>query len=189
MSHVLLWRPFEAAGPILPYRIARLGAVEGTVLQAAGIEDALAGVAGRGGAKQGECVEIAREGIAEVEYGAHVPIGAPITADADGRATPLSGAGIHQFVTDGEPADTDIAVAGIKLTDLLVGAVTITPDTAGVSNANASIVDDGKIQIRTSTTGTRVLVTWRRVEHVVGTAEVAGNQGDIGLVHLGLAVY
>ena len=189
MSRVLLWQPFSAGEDIAPYRIAKMGDADGETLQAAGVDDPLIGTVGRAGGKQGQCVDVARYGIADVEYGAFIRRGDPLTADRAGKATPLSGAGIHQFLVDGAAADADIAVAGIKLTDQLVGAWALTPNTAGAANLNASIHADGLIRIRTTTTGDRVIVTWRRPEHVVGTAEVQGNAGDIGKVHLGLAVY
>ncbi len=86
MSHVLMWRAADAGGTVSPYRIVKYGGADGAVVQSAAAADAHVGVSGRAAAADGGRVEIARAGIADVEYGGNVARGALLTADADGKA-------------------------------------------------------------------------------------------------------
>lgn len=185
MARVLFWQALDAGGAIAPRRIARMGDSDRHVLQAAGVGHPLVGIAGRARGKEDERVEIARIGIAEVEYGAAVQRGDPLTADDDGKAVPIDGAGMFQAVVAGEAADTDIAVAGILRSDALVGVST----TDGTAVANPIIHADGQIRSTGTTQNKHLIVTWRRRIHVVGIAEVDGVAGDIGEALIAPGVY
>ena len=86
MSHVLMWRAADAGGAVAPHRIVKYGDDDATVVQSAVAADAHVGVSGRAAAASGGRVEIARAGIADVEYGGNVARGALLTADAEGKA-------------------------------------------------------------------------------------------------------
>ena len=86
MSHVLMWRAADAGGDVSPYRIVKYGDADGAVVQSTAAADAHVGVSGRAAAAEGGRVEIARAGIADVEYGGNVARGALLTADAEGKA-------------------------------------------------------------------------------------------------------
>ena len=86
MSHVLMWRAADAGGAVASHRIVKYGDADGKVVQSAAAEDAHVGVSGRASTASGGRVEIARAGIADVQYGGNVARGALLTADADGKA-------------------------------------------------------------------------------------------------------
>lgn len=185
MSHVTHWQAKDAGAAIAAHRIVTAGAAGHAVIQAAASSAPLLGIAGRAGGAAGGRVEIARQGIAPVEYGAAVAAGDFLTADADGKAIPLTGAGIFHHWADGVGANANMAVTGILLTDELIGAWELASGTTNtVGNLSASIHADGQIRVTVSTSGDRVLVTWRRVLNFVGIAEIAGVAGDIGEVFL-----
>jgi hypothetical protein len=72
--------------------------------------------------------------------------------------------GLQINLAAGVAADTDIAVAGIKLTSTLIAVFEFsTPGTnmaIGNQTANCSITSDGNIQCSASTTGDYVQVFW-----------------------------
>ena len=86
MSHVLMWRAADAGGAVASHRIVKYGDADGKVVLSAAAADAHVGVSGRASAASGGRVEIARAGIADIEYGGNVVRGALLTADADGKA-------------------------------------------------------------------------------------------------------
>ena len=86
MSHVLMWWAADAGGAVSPHRIVKYGDADGKVVQSAAAGDAHVGISGRATAAAGGRVEIARAGIADVEFGGNVTRGALLTADADGKA-------------------------------------------------------------------------------------------------------
>ena len=86
MSHVLMWRAADAGGAIAPHRIVKYGDADGKVVQSAAAGDAHVGVSGRTKAAKDARVEIARNGIADIEFGDNVTRGALLTADSDGKA-------------------------------------------------------------------------------------------------------
>ena len=93
MSNPLLLKGFTAGGAISPYRIVRFSAAE-TVVQAAAATEAMFGVNTDLTIVSGERVEVMTHGIAWVEAGAAITIGAPVTADSVGRgvtAAPAAG--------------------------------------------------------------------------------------------------
>jgi hypothetical protein len=93
VSNPLLLKGFTAGGAISPYRIVRFSAAE-TVIQAAAATEAMFGVNTDLTIVSGERVEVMTHGIAWVEAGAAVALGAPVTADSVGRgvaAAPAAG--------------------------------------------------------------------------------------------------
>ena len=86
MSHVLMWRAADAGAAVAPYRIVKYGDADGKVVQSAAAGDAHVGVSSRAPAAAGGRVEIARAGIADIEFGGNVTRGGLLTADADGKA-------------------------------------------------------------------------------------------------------
>ena len=91
MSHVLMWRAADAGGAVAPRRIVKYDDADGKVVQSSAAADAHVGISGRAAAASGGRVEIARVGIADIEYGGAVARGALLTADGDGKAVTASG--------------------------------------------------------------------------------------------------
>jgi hypothetical protein len=85
MSELLL-KGFTAAAPVAKHRIVKFSANDRQVVQAAAASDASIGISAELNAATGETVDIARVGITLVEFGGTVARGAPITANADGKA-------------------------------------------------------------------------------------------------------
>ena len=98
MSNPLLLKGFTAGGAISPYRIVRFSAAE-TVIQAAAATEAMFGVNTDLTIVSGERVEVMTHGIAWVEAGAAITIGAPVTADSLGRGvTAAPAAGVNNRI-------------------------------------------------------------------------------------------
>ena len=93
MSNVLMWKAYEADGAIGAYKIVHPGASAGEVKVASAAGNKVFGVTGRAAAKDGERVEVAHVGIAEVEAGAAVAHGDLLKSDGDGNAIPAAAAG------------------------------------------------------------------------------------------------
>lgn len=85
MSELLL-KNYVAGAATTKYRIAKFGASDREVVQAAAATDALIGVFAELDASQGERVDVVRVGMPLVEYGGNVTRGDALTADADGKA-------------------------------------------------------------------------------------------------------
>lgn len=80
-------KSYIADAAILPFRIVKAGAADGSIAQAAAATDASMGVADSLGAgAAGDSVDVIVSGYASVTYGGTVTRGAPLTADASGRA-------------------------------------------------------------------------------------------------------
>lgn len=77
---------YVASGAIAARRIVKHGAADGTALQATAATEALLGVTTDIPAVSGERVDVYRAGVVPVQYGGNVTRGAPLTADADGKA-------------------------------------------------------------------------------------------------------
>lgn len=91
MSNPTLIKTMTAGGAISHRRILKHGSADHEVVQAAASSDLLAGVAvAPGGVASGERVDVAMDGIAEVEFGGTVTRGQPVTADASGKAVAAS---------------------------------------------------------------------------------------------------
>ena len=89
----LLNKAFSAGAAVNPYRIVKFSAAE-TVIQGAAATDSLVGVNTDLSVASGERIEVAVQGIAYVEAGAAVTVGALVTADSVGRgvaAAPATG--------------------------------------------------------------------------------------------------
>lgn len=98
MGNHILNKNGTAEGVIGAYRIVKFGAADGGYLQAAAATDALVGVTDGLPVVAGERVDIVKMGIAPVEFGGNVTRGAPVTADADGKAVaaaPAAGANVR----------------------------------------------------------------------------------------------
>lgn len=94
MSNPLLLKGLVAGAAIAAYRIVKLSAAD-TVIQSAAATDAHIGVVTDVGPASGERCEVMTHGIANVEAGAAVTLGALVTSDATGRgiaAAPAVGA-------------------------------------------------------------------------------------------------
>ena len=94
MSNPLLFKAYVAGGAINPYRIVRITNAD-TVEQAAAVLNTLIGVNTDLPIVSGERVEVMMQGIAWVEAGAAITVGAPVTSDSSGRgiaAAPAAGA-------------------------------------------------------------------------------------------------
>lgn len=99
MRNEILNKNHTAEGAIAGFRIAKFGAVDGNVLQAAAATDKLMGVnKSLAAAVVGDRIDVVRIGIAEVEYGGAVAAGDPLTSDATGRAitaAPAAGSNVR----------------------------------------------------------------------------------------------
>lgn len=94
MQNPGLIKNYSAEGAIPAYRIVKFGAADGGVLVSAAAADKHVGVNGRlAAAVAGDRIDIARTGIAEVEYGGNVAAGDLLTSDASGRAIVATAAG------------------------------------------------------------------------------------------------
>lgn len=94
MSNPLLYKAYVAGGAINPYRIVRITNAD-TVEQAAAVLNTLIGVNTDLPIVAGERVEVMMQGIAYVEAGASIAVGAEVTSDSSGRgitAAPAAGA-------------------------------------------------------------------------------------------------
>lgn len=97
MSNVLLFKNVTAGAAINAYRIVKLSAAD-TVILAAAASDSLVGVNADIAPALGERCDVALMGIAFVEAGAAVAIGAMVTSDAVGRgvtAAPAAGSNVR----------------------------------------------------------------------------------------------
>jgi hypothetical protein len=80
-----MYKAFTAGAAIAAFRIVRFSAAE-TVVQAAAATESMFGVNSDLAVANGERCEVMTDGIAWIEAGAAVTIGALITADSVGRA-------------------------------------------------------------------------------------------------------
>lgn len=77
---------YLAEAIIAACRIVKHGTADDKVIQAAAVSDGIMGVTTSVPAAIGEHVDVIKSGIANVEYGATVTRGAPLTTDSVGRA-------------------------------------------------------------------------------------------------------
>ena len=97
MSNVLLFKNFTAGAAVNAYRIVKLLAAD-TVVLAAAASDNLIGVNGDIAPALNERCDVALMGIAFVESGAALAMGAMVTSDAIGRgvkAAPAAGSNVR----------------------------------------------------------------------------------------------
>ncbi len=82
----LFIKSFRADAAIAPHRIVRAGAADASIAQASAAANPILGVHGSLAAATGDVTDCVVGGYASVEYGGNVTRGAPLTADASGRA-------------------------------------------------------------------------------------------------------
>jgi hypothetical protein len=98
VSNLLLAKAFTAGGAINPYRIVRFSAAE-TVVQAAAATESVIGVNTDLSVVLNERVEVMTHGVAWVEAGAAIALGAPVASDASGRGvTAAPAAGVNNRI-------------------------------------------------------------------------------------------
>ena len=182
-GRTLLMLPFVAGALVERQRFAAAGANPGAVIHAAGATDAVIGVTDRP-SKAGDVVDVVAAGAPAVEYGGAIAYGDRVVSGADGKAHAAPAKDVFQALVAGAAANTDIAVAGILATDVLVGAVELEGAAYTDLLATTSIHADGAIRVTSATNGNKVLVTWRRPTRTAGIALRAGVAGDIGQVLL-----
>ncbi len=98
MANTLLNKNYVAEAAVSPYRIVKFGTSDGNVVQSAAAADAHIGVMESVGPALGERCDVVKSGIADVEFGGTVTRGAPVTADASGRAiaaAPAAGSNVR----------------------------------------------------------------------------------------------
>ena len=98
MANQVLAKNYTAGGAIPAFRIVKMGANDGEVLQAAAATDFLVGVNGELSPASGERVDIQKVGIARIEFGGTVTRGGPVTSDASGKAVaaaPAAGSNVR----------------------------------------------------------------------------------------------
>ncbi len=97
MSNVTLWKAYNAKGGIPEFHIVKPDTSDDEVKLANAAADKVIGVTGRGSVKDGERVEVAFNGIADVMYGGAVALGDSLRAAAaagkHGRAIATTTAG------------------------------------------------------------------------------------------------
>ena len=179
----LLMLSFAAGAVLARQRLVKPGAGAGAVIHATGAGDATLGVTDRP-SKSGGTVDVVVSGAVAVEYGGAIAYGDRVVAGADGKAHAAPAKDVYQALVAGAAANTDIAVAGILTTDVLVGAVELEGAAYTDELANTTIHSDGNIRVSSATNGNKVLVTWRRPVRTAGVALGAGVAGDIGQILL-----
>ena len=92
MPNTRLYKTLQASGDIAPYRIIALGA-DRLAAQASAAAEALIGTSDELGKQSSGMIDVAMSDIPEVESGAAIAVGDPLTADAEGRAVPATAAG------------------------------------------------------------------------------------------------
>lgn len=94
IRHEGLARTYVADAAIAKCRIVKITGQK-TCAQAAAVSDAVVGVADSLGAGSGETLDVILDGVATVQYGGNVAVGALLTTDANGKAVtaaPAAGA-------------------------------------------------------------------------------------------------
>lgn len=93
MSNPGLHKTLTAEGEIAPYRIVAHGSADYAAAQAATDTEALIGTADELGKQSNGRVDVCLSGLPEVVLGGAVTRGAPLTADASGKAIVATTAG------------------------------------------------------------------------------------------------
>lgn len=120
MANPVFIKAMNAEAAIAAFRIVKIGAADGGVIQGAAAADVLLGVSDElGQATAADRVDVILTGIADVLYGGTVARGARLTSDATGRAVAAAPAvGVNNGIIG-------IALVSGVLGD--VGSVLITP--------------------------------------------------------------
>lgn len=103
IRHEGLARTYVADAAIAKCRIVKITGQK-TCAQASAVSDVILGVADSLGAGTGETLDVILDGVATVEYGGNVAVGALLTTDANGKA-----------VTAAPAAGTNNRVIGLAL--------------------------------------------------------------------------
>lgn len=113
MANPTFIKAMNAEAAVLPFRIVKIGAADGGVIQGAAAADILLGVSDElGQATVGDRVDVYLNGIADVTYGGTVARGARLTTDATGRAVAAAPA-----------AGTNNGIIGIALVSGVIGDI------------------------------------------------------------------
>lgn len=93
MSIPTLIRSYPCSADVAPFRIVKFSDVSATssIAIAAAATDPLWGVSDAMGGKQGGMADVIVDGFADVQLGAGVSAGQPLTSDANGKAIALVG--------------------------------------------------------------------------------------------------
>jgi len=94
MPSTRLYKTLQASGDIAPYRIITMGA-DRLAAQATAATHVLIGTSDELGKQTNGVVDVAMSDIPEVESGAAIAVGDPLTADAAGRAVKATANGQH----------------------------------------------------------------------------------------------
>lgn len=94
MPNTRLFKTFQASGDIAPYRIVSVDA-DMLATQASAATHALIGTSDELGKQPNGTVDVAMSDIPEVESGAAIAVGDPLTADAEGCAVKATANGQH----------------------------------------------------------------------------------------------
>lgn len=113
-------KSYRADAAVAKHRIVKAGAADGNAAQASAAADAIIGVADSLGATAaGQVFDVVTHGYATVQYGGNVTRGAPLTADANGKAVvaaPAVGANVRLigFAVTAGVAD-DLGTVDVRL--------------------------------------------------------------------------
>jgi len=121
----ILTKNFTAGGTISPYRVAKFGADDNTVLQAAASTDSLLGVVNipeGGDAASGDSVDVVIAGIANVEYGGNITRGDLLTSDANGKVVTATR---HTHTENTAGAYTQNATTGTGTSGRIIGVAMV----------------------------------------------------------------
>lgn len=186
MAQTLLTKNYLAGAAISPYRIVAHGASDTYALQAGASSDELMGISvSVGAAALDERIDVTKSGVAELEFGAAVVRGEPVTSDANGRGVKATPAASVQTSVAGGAAGAH-TVTGIATTDTLVSVIHI--DATDASEAVADVTAEFSISAAdtidntggTNTTGGFLLVTYQNPKtRIIGYADVSAISGDI----------
>lgn len=116
-------KSYRADAAVTKHRIVKAGAADGNAAQASAATDAIMGVADSLGASAGQVFDVIAGGYATVEYGGNVTRGAPLTADANGKAivATVAGSRLVGFAAVAG-ASGDLGTVHIQLGTLAVAA-------------------------------------------------------------------
>lgn len=133
----LLTRNRTASGTINPYRIVKVGAADGIVVQASAATDKSVGVSNHLGADDGERIDCEFAGIVGVQLGETVARGTPITSDANGKGVAASiGDRVIGITIEGGDAD-EIVETLLAPSDREGQGGTYAPAVAGTANVDS----------------------------------------------------
>ena len=94
MPNTRLFKTFQVSGNLAPYRIVTVDS-DMLATQATAAPHALIGTSDDLGEQPNGTVDVAMSDIPEVEAGAAIAVGDPLTADAEGRAVKATANGQH----------------------------------------------------------------------------------------------